>query len=88
MLRVTESTGGGLQGSKVSIYLDTLDSTPIATYTTENTVWAAKTKYVELDRELKPGEYTFIFKFEGEGLCSTLWNFSFCNEKWESDLVK
>ncbi len=88
MIRVTQSTGGGLQGSKVSLYLDTLDSEPIATWTTEDTVWAAKSRYIDLERTLEPGEYTFIFKFEGANLCSTLWNFSFCNEKWEEDLAQ
>ncbi len=85
MLRVTHSTGSSYKGSKISLYLDTLDSTPIATWVTVNTGWKPLPMYVDLNRTLEPGTYTFIFKNEGVGTCATLWNFNFCNEKWPED---
>ena len=85
MLRVTQSTGGPYAGTKVSVYVDSLDTEPIATWTVNDTGWAAVTKYIELNRILAPGEYTFIFKNEGPNLCCSLFNFAFVNSQWQMD---
>ena len=76
-LRLFQSSGAPYDGSKVTLYINSLESEPIATFTTENTGWYSKERLVKLDRPLEDGTYTFIWKFEGESKCSTLYCFNF-----------
>ena len=83
LLRVSMSTGFPYAGSKVELYVDSLNSKPYATWTSQETGWLPAVKYIPLERSLSPGTHTFYFVFSGKDLCSTLWNFSFCNKEWE-----
>lgn len=85
MLRITHCSGGSYYGSKVKLYVDTIDSEPIAEWTIGDTKWAAVTEYIDLNRKLKPGTYTFIFDYDGDMLSSNLYNFSFVNEVLDMD---
>ena len=87
-LNVTYSTGTPYAGSIATVYVNSLDSEPIATYVTENTSWAPKEISVPLNRPLEDGTYTFIIKYEGKSLCSTLYNFSFSDSTATSDVAE
>ena len=92
-LRVTQASNADLCGSTVKVYVDNYNQylpslyTPILTWETFDTDWNIKTKYFELDSELTNGTHTFYFVFEGKSKCSTLMNFSFCNEAWEGETL-
>lgn len=76
-LKVIQSTGAPYDGSTVNLYVDSLNSEPIATYVVEDSGWGSKEREIKLNRPLEDGTYTFIWKFEGQSKCSTLVNFSF-----------
>ncbi|MBR2500615.1 MAG: hypothetical protein IKB60_06020, partial [Clostridia bacterium] len=77
LLKVTLSSGKPYHGSMVNLYVDSLDSEPIATFKSEDTGWSPRLYEIPLNRILTAGKHTLYYVFSGDGLCSTLWNFTF-----------
>ena len=77
LLKLKLSTGGSHAGSIVRVYVDSMDTKPIATFKTENSSWKVKQYEIPLERKLEAGKYTFYFDFEGDSFCSDFYNFSF-----------
>jgi len=72
-------------GQLLQIYVDSLNSEPIAeTYLDANS-WSGVYKTVKLNRELQPGTHTFYLKFGGENMqgCSNFYYF-----KWLHDYTE
>ena len=92
-IRITQSSNIDYYGSTVKVYVDNYSRynpdryTPILTWETFDSDWNPKTKYFELDSELTKGTHTFYFVYEGAKKCSTLFNFSFCNEAWPGETL-
>ncbi len=87
-----DSTNGNLSGGVVKLYVDDKNAEPIATWTTDDTAWKPASKYVKLNKTLTKGKHTFYMTFEYpndpyRATCSTLWNFSFCNEAWDGEAL-
>ena len=67
-------------GQKLKIYVDSLDSEPIAETALIGAEWMAKKDVVELKRQLQPGTYKFYLKFEypdGKMGCSNFYYVKF-----------
>ena len=82
-LRVTYATDKAYEGTIVNLYVDSLNSEPIATWKVYDSQWLPKTEFIPLTRELTAGTHTFYFVHnygdKGYTSCATLYNFSFHN---------
>lgn len=79
-IEICYGTDARYSGQTLKIYVDSLDSEPIAeTVLTEND-WMPKTEIVELKRQLQPGTYKFYLKFEypdGKTACTNFYYVKF-----------
>ena len=79
-LEICYGTAAAYGGQKLKIYVDSLDSEPIAETVLSGDSWMAKRDIVELKRQLQPGTYKFYLKFEypdGKTACSNFYYVKF-----------
>ena len=77
LFKIRIGSGDRYAGSVVKLYVDSMETEPVATFTVPDTGWKAKTHEIPLDQTITAGKHTFYLKFEEEGTCTDLYYFSF-----------
>jgi len=72
------ATGYPVGGSYVELYVDDLNSEPIAAFTANqhpqsHIAWPVQSVTVDFEEPLTPGKHTFYLKFNGCGQCCTIY---------------
>lgn len=74
------ASGGKWAGNTVDVYLNSLESEPVASFVIPNTGWTGyKDHLIELDKIVPKGTYDVFIKFGGKEKSSNYYSFSFIN---------
>ena len=78
-LEIMYGAGPGYDGQSVKIYMDSMESEPVADFVIENTNWGYAVKTIKLNRTLTKGTHTLYVKFSNDSKCSDVAYFDFYN---------
>jgi len=74
------ASGGKWAGNTVDVYLNSMDSEPVASFVIPNTGWNGyKDHLIKLDKVVPKGTYDIFIKFGGKNKSSNYYSFSFTN---------